>query len=233
MSLILSPVSAYGIHPSSELRELFLSKPYQGATPKNAKLIVVGNDANYSSEISDHPFFELILQYHADGVAFWKKHLIHHPFLHSRYPFNKNIGGVTYHRNFSKLGLDSSFADKTSFVELLNVPTIGNTGQNKNLFFEMMDIDHLNWLEESLLGGKKKFVLVNQTLSRNISIIAKKLGVMTKFERLLSGQKPGTIAYRSASIVLFNGYSFSYTVTNKYLASLSSLIRSFEFEQAS
>lgn len=230
MNPIAEPTTDYQIHPSNELCELFRSNPFQGVHPQNAQIIVIGNDANYSPQISAHPFFKVILQYHRDGVTFWKKHGVHHPFLHADYPFSKNKGGVTYHRNFSKLGLDSTFADSVSFVELLNVPTIGNTGQNKKLFYEMMDTNHLNWLEEIILTGRKKFVLVNQTLASNISIIRKRFGAMARLEPLISGRKPGVIAYNSDSVVLFNGYSFSYTVTNNYLASLSKDMRSFKSE---
>ena len=61
-------MNTYSIHPSSKLVDLFKSKPYQGANPENAKILVLGNDANYSEEISNHPFFKYIIEYHNDDL---------------------------------------------------------------------------------------------------------------------------------------------------------------------
>lgn len=79
----------YGIHPSSELVSLFGKKPYQGQAPERAQVVVLGNYANYSAKVSEHPFFKTILSYHRDGVTFWKKHGRHHPFLLDSYPFDR------------------------------------------------------------------------------------------------------------------------------------------------
>lgn len=122
----------YGIHPSQKLVKLFAEKPYQGADPKEAKILIIGNDANYSPDNSSHHFFERILEYHADGVGFWRANGVHHPFLLPEYPFDRRKGGVRYHLNFSKLGFGTDHAEAISFVELLNVPTTGNTGATWN-----------------------------------------------------------------------------------------------------
>ena len=167
----------YQIHSSTELTKLFKEKPYQGQNPEKAKVLIVGNDANYSSEISNDKFFERILEYHLDGISFWKNHEIHHPFLLSEYPFDKRKDGVRYHMNFNKMQFNSKHAEYFSFVELLNVPTTGNTGSNKNLFFEMLNENHLKWLEKVIFHGEKKFVLINQTLVRSIKQISKKFGI--------------------------------------------------------
>ncbi len=59
---------------------------------------------------------------------------------------------------------DTEHFSHFSFVELLNVPTIGNTGTNPKKFFELLDEDHLGWLESIIFSKKnskkKKFVLV-------------------------------------------------------------------------
>jgi hypothetical protein len=219
--------SAYDVHPSERLRELFFEKPYQGEDPTHAKVIVLGNDANYSPQISKHPFFERILDYHQDGVRFWRLTGFHHPFLLPDYPFHKRKGGVPYHANFRKLGFSASDADKFSFVELLNVPTIGNTGSNKNLFFRLLDEQHLDWLERLILDGKPKFVLVNQTLSRSIKVIAKKTGRLTRLAPLIFGKPAPTVAYRSDNVTIFNGYSFSASISNMYLEGLARTMREY------
>jgi hypothetical protein len=88
--------TSYDIHPSVELRELFSSEsiPYQGQDPARAKVVFVGLDANYSADIFAHENMRnRILEYHRDGVEFWKRHDTHHPFLLDEYPLKKNRGG--------------------------------------------------------------------------------------------------------------------------------------------
>ena len=220
-------MSDYGIHPSDELVRLFRDRPYQGCSPEKARFVVIGNDANYSPQISNHPFFSKILEYHQDGISFWKKNLVHHPFLHAEYPFDRTRGGFRYHKNFSKLGLDSTFADQVSFVELLEIPTTGNTGENKKLFFELMSPGHLCWLEDVLFSGQRKFVLINQTLSKNVFEINKRFGELSKLRDALENSKFGDTISLGGESQLYNGYSFSHTVTNQYLAELSTRVKGF------
>jgi len=217
----------YDVHPSSELARLFAAKPFQGQDPSKAKILIIGNDANYSPEISEHVFFRRILEYHSDGILFWQKHNKHHPFMLDEYPFDKRRGGVPYHLNFCKMGFPSEYAAYFSFAELLNIPTIGNTGDGKERFFELLDRHHLNWLEDLILGGKKKFVIVNQTLANSIKQIQKRLGVFDRLGRILDGKKSPAIILENDNVVLFNGYSFSHSVTNVYLDGLRNKILAF------
>ncbi|HKI52942.1 MAG TPA: hypothetical protein VJ987_02365 [Anaerolineales bacterium] len=217
----------YGLHPSIELQQLFKERPYQGQHPAKANVLIVGNDANYSPEISEHKFFQRILEYHKDGVGFWKRHQKHHPFLLPEYPFDRRRGGVKYHATFSKLGFSSEYSERISFVELLNVPTIGNTGDDKKLFFELLDKDHLSWLEDIILGGDKKFVLVNQTLSNSILKIQKNFGVFKRLKKALDGKKAPSIILENDNVEIYNGYSFSHSVSNEYLKNLRFEINKF------
>lgn len=218
----------YGVHPSEELVRLFTEKPYQGVRPADAKILIVGNDANYSPEISNHKeYFKRILDYHSDGVSFWKRTGRHHPFLLSDYPFDRRKGGVRYHLNFSKMGFTSEDAESFSFVELLNVPTTGNTGSDIELFFDLLDKDHLLWLESIILQGDKKFVLVNQTLAKSISKISKRFGVLGDLAGILKGKNVPAVVHETASVVLYNGFSFSHSVSNEYLRELEKLMREF------
>jgi len=217
----------YGVHPNRDLIDLFKDKPYQGVDPYKAKIVIIGNDANYSPDISKHVFFEHILDYHSDGVRFWKKYNTHHPFLLSDYPFDKRKHGVKYHKNFSKMGFNASHADQFSFLELLNIPTTGNTGENKDLFFELLDRGHLSWIEDVILTGNKKFVLVNQTLTKNIINISRKHNVLRSLAKMLSGAKTMSIAHESESVVIYNGYSFSHSISNNYLNDLGNLMLDF------
>ncbi len=221
----------YGIHPSQELVRIFSEKPYQGADPAEAKVLIIGNDANYSPEISRHPFFRHIIDYHKDGVAFWQKTGTHHPFLLGDYPFDRRKGGVRYHLNFSKLGFGRTDAKNFSFVELLNVPTIGNTGSDKELFFRLMNRGHLMWLESMILREDRKFVLINQTLARSIHVISKRFGVMRDLAHAVVGKSPPAVVLDTSHVVLYNGYSFSHSLSNEYLRDLVDLMRKFIREE--
>jgi hypothetical protein len=145
----------YGIHPSSELIKLFFEKPYQGQIPTKARVLIIGNDANYHPELCEHVFFERVLEYHRDAINFWEKYGVHHPFLLNTYPLDSRKGGVRYHGNFRKLGFDAKHAKSISFIELLNVPTIGNTVSDLNEFIPLMNPTHLKWLDELILRAPK------------------------------------------------------------------------------
>ncbi|MEA3487063.1 MAG: hypothetical protein U9R20_05340 [Thermodesulfobacteriota bacterium] len=160
-------------HTSSEMVELFNKKPFQGQSPENAKVVFLSSDANYSPEISNHDFFKYILDYQKDGVAFWEKYNCHHPFLLPNYPFNKNMTGVPFHRNFSKIGLVAEQAKYISFLELLDIPTIGNKSQNKNLFYELISLRHLEYIERLMLNDTNKLFFVSNGVLKDIAKLKK------------------------------------------------------------
>jgi len=174
-------------HTSDELIALFNSKPFQGQSPEKARIVFLSSDANYSPEISNHPFFDRILEYQEDGVAFWNRHGCHHPFLLSSYPFNRNMAGVPFHRNFSKIGLTSKHATHVSFVELLDIPTIGNKSQNKNLFYQLVSQFHLEYIENLMTGGGNKLFFVSNGVLKDIEKVKKALPVF-KWLDFKSGQ---------------------------------------------
>ena len=126
-------------HDSVELNELFNLRPFQGQHPSRSRVIFFGRDANYPSDIKNNETrpgcFDLLRQYHEDGVGFWQNlygnnpEQKHHPFLicmRDRDP------GFRYHQVFSEMNLGSHCANHISFVELLNVPTMGNPKDDPN-----------------------------------------------------------------------------------------------------
>ncbi len=168
----------YDIHPSPELRELFAGMPipYQGQDPNLATVIFVGMDANYSAEVfAEDSFRERILEYHRDGVEFWKHHKTHHPFLLDEYPLKKNRGGVPYHRKFQTMGLTPEYANFVSFVELLDVPTVGSTVKKK--FWELFNPEHARKLNEIFTSGDKRLILLPGSVIRNMEYANTQHGV--------------------------------------------------------
>lgn len=217
----------YSLHPSNELKTLFKGKPYQGQNPEIARYIFLGRDANYSEKISEHPFFECILDYHDNGVRFWQKHGVHHPFLLSSYPFDRVRGGVKYHSTFAKMDLGIEFAPTISFVELLNVPTIGVTGKDKQgIFDSLLDKQHLEYLDSLMSGEEERIFFISPSVLSNIRRIWKRYGVF-KWSREVATPRPSLqqpiLVLNSARIYL--SYHFSDCHAHAQLPDMAKLIR--------
>lgn len=145
-------------HPSADLNQIFSKKPYQGVAPDQAAFLFIGLDANYHENIATEPIFSKILEYHKDGVAFWQKNGVHHPFLLSEY----KGAGKRYHRSFANIGFRPQHAGLVSFVELLHVPTVG---RNK-LDVTDLDLSHLKMLNSAILEGKAKYIFISANVHR-------------------------------------------------------------------
>ncbi len=159
-------------------RTIFEAKPYQEQDPEKAKVLFVGRDANYPDDLCNHPFFERVKEYHQDGVAFWEKYKIHHPFLCDDFPdeFPKNKGGRPYHNNFNKLGLDCTYAQHISFIELRELPTRGVTGKiPKSVFISSLTLSHMQRLDRWISQSGRKLVFLPKTIKEDILKFRKKV----------------------------------------------------------
>lgn len=214
----------YGIHPSLELRRLFARQaiPSQGQSIERARVVFVGLDANYSAQLLDYPeFFERILEYHEDGVAFWKKHGVHHPFLLPEYPLSRDRGGVPYHRRFSQMGLSPEFADYVSFVELLNVPTTGRT--TESVFWDLFDPGYAQRLVDLLTDGSRRLVVLSGSVHRTLSAAARRTPLRLPrldLPRVGSEQRLG-----ESRIVLWR--HFSSAISQRELVGMGDEVRAF------
>lgn len=177
-------------HDSTELTTLFNSKPYQGQSPEKASIIFLSSDTNYSRKISDHKFFNYILEYQEDGVSFWKKYNCHHPFLLEDYPFDKRKDGVRYHRIFSKIGFNAKHASKLCFLELLDIPTIGNKSDNKNLFYDLTSLPHLKYIDNLITGGGRKLFYISGGVLKDMARLKKKHGIFMWLNQETGKRKP-------------------------------------------
>lgn len=155
---LLQDNQMYQPNPSAELTKCFSRRPYQGVDPRAATFLFVGLDANYDANVEQSQAFPGILEYHADGVAFWREHGVHHPFLLPEYRGD----GRRYHRTFARIGFEPRHAELVSFVELMHVPTVG---RNK---LEVADFDpaHLRNLGFAMLEGKAKYIFVSAGVLR-------------------------------------------------------------------
>lgn len=145
-------------HPSKKLNDLFREKPFQGAVPEEARILFIGLDANYAPNIENSSSFKSVQEYHQDGVAFWKRHKVHHPFLLGGYSGD----GKRYHRNFARIGFTPDDADSISFIELLNVPTIGG---NK-LTADDLDATHLARIRSCILDFAAEHIFISPGVAK-------------------------------------------------------------------
>lgn len=145
----------YQIHPSKRLNSLFEDKPYQGAHPFEAKFLFLGLDANYAENIENQNIFEQIIEYHENGIKFWQKYGIHHPFLLPEYKGD----GKRFHQNFAKISFLPCHATDISFIELLHVPTVGRN----RLILEDISPKHIQFLHQAIFQGEAKYIFVNST----------------------------------------------------------------------
>jgi hypothetical protein len=148
----------YTAHPSAALNALFIQRPYQGAEPDEATFLFVGLDANYDESLDRKPIFSRVREYHEDGVAFWRRHGVHHPFLPPQYSGD----GRRYHRNFAQIGFTPDQARHVSFIELLHVPTVGRNELVPGDF----STPHLTMLNNVLLYGRAKHIFVPDRVAR-------------------------------------------------------------------
>ncbi len=175
--------SIFQKHQSEELNKLYLKKNYQGANPNDAKILFVGRDPNWASDIETMRLFRYISEYLTDGVSFWNKYKIHHPFLLPNYKGD----GKRYHKIFSKLNIESSFSNKISFVELIGFPTTGNAKSNNKLFLEYLTSDanrnHLIELD-SFLNDTEKIIFIAWGLIDDLKYLNSKTGLFKKFVQM-------------------------------------------------
>lgn len=143
----------YNPHPSRALNLAFKDKPYQGVAPEDSTFLFIGLDANYDANIEDRPVFHDVMEYHKNGVTFWQRHKVHHPFLLNKYSGN----GKRYHHNFAKIGFQPEHASQISFAELMHIPTVGRS----LLTMHDLEIDHLKRLNKAILEGSAKHIFLS------------------------------------------------------------------------
>ena len=187
----------YRAHPDRELRDKFERRPYQGADPSSAAYVFVGLDANYAEDIEAHPIYSDVLEYHADGVAFWQGHGVHHPFLLPSYSGD----GRRYHLNFARIGFAPTQAEQVSFVELLHVPSVGRN----SLHPSDLSSAHLRWLDSVMRGSQARHVFVSAGVER----LMRASGVFPWLEsaRTVNGELP--ILYRRGDCTVYRHLHFS------------------------
>jgi len=189
----------YHLHPSETLRRIFAARPFQGAEPERASFVFVGLDANYSPDIERSTIFPQLLDYLSDGVAFWRKTGLHHPFLLAAYG---NKDGTKYHRTFATIGFRPEHAPLVSFVEILHLPTFGRSA----LDVQELDASHLQWLDHVICAGSAHYVFVPAGVAR----LMRASGAFRWLPKAAYGDGGAlTVWHRTATTTVFCHYHLS------------------------
>lgn len=202
--------------------------PYQGQDPEKATVVFVGLDANYSAQISDHPtFFQRILEYHEDGVGFWHRHGVHHPFLLPECPLPQNSSGVLYHRMFASMGLTPVFAEHISFVQLLDVPTVGRI--EPTAFWNLFNPEHARKLDHLLVSEGWRAVFTSDDVFRSMFEARRQFGLFT----WLPERPDWGMDFCVGKARFFKVRSFLAAISSYHLCKIGSLVRSMCIERNS
>ncbi len=155
----------FGKHGDSEFVAIFRERPFQGQDPSIAKFIFIGTDANYPENLRKNAvFYRILKEYHENGVNFWRKYGVHHPFLLTDInPYGDKDCGISYHKRFRDIGYGFSCAEHIAFIELLNVPTVGRRGKDDLRFKSLLSKKYLDDLEKTILERRKKIIFLSSS----------------------------------------------------------------------
>jgi len=187
----------YQPHPCCELNAQFQHWPYQGVEPSEATFLFIGLDANYDPNLEQSPSFRSVLEYHQDGVKFWRRNSVHHPFLLPEYRGD----GQRFHRAFARIGFTPKHADLVSFVELLHVPTVG---RNK-LTAQDLDLPHLQRINAAILQGQARYIFI----SSGVAALMRSSKVFSWLPKEPVGLGSLRILYREPSRIVYSHLHFS------------------------
>jgi hypothetical protein len=222
--------SIFGIHPSMKLQDLYKSRYWQGQSPDKAKVIFLGLDANWDKDIENNEAFNKIVEYLQDGVSFWERYGVHHPFLLPEY---KKKSGYRYHKGFAKLGIDKMHASEVSFVELINKPTYGTSTKEKNEYMSLINADYIKELNDKIFDNRRKIVFLSKSLYDDILRVKKITNSIDIFNFGLPIEKNRQCMNRILNIhnigetFVFVCTHFSAAIKNDHISDIGIIIKSF------
>jgi len=196
------PDPPYGEHLDSAAIRKAGFNGYQGKAPDDARVLVLGLDANWPCGMLDPAniaFWEEVKLYLGNPVDYWKKGKgtpcypatckvpIHHPLISAP---RKTLGGkwpqygTKYHHTFNtKLKLPACHADCLTFVEMLVMPTYGSTTKKGGLpIFKKMLLSTVNdpyvhnlnnWLFNPAMRDFRLVLLSTAVLENGIRVLAR------------------------------------------------------------
>ncbi len=213
----------FGIHPSEKLQKLFEQKPYQGQNPEKASILFLSSDANFDKNIESMPIFPKIEEYLKDGVSFWKKYSIHHPFMLPEYKGD----GKKFHEKFSNFNLDKSYADRISFIELFEKPTYGKKDDLQ--LSKLFNKEHWKKLENWIFNSSQEKIVFIATGVYNKIKISEFKTVFTELDRVKAeeNQVPLQFLYKNKNLKIYAITHFSNAISSAHLKEIEKNIKLF------
>lgn len=135
---------------------------------------------------------------------------------------------ITRHRNFAKLKLNPSYAKNISFVELLNIPTVGSTGTNKKEFYNLLDREYLQNLDRIISNPRnKKVVFISRSVFNALVHIKKTLGLFKWLpdQKIKGDNKAQKI--ENDTVCLYQVYHFSAAISGDHISEIRGIIDHF------
>jgi len=119
------------------------------------------------------------------------------------------------------MNLSSEYADQISFVELLRVPTTGNT--QKTRFWELFDQEHAKRLDIILSSGRSRLVLLSNGVIQTMRKANKNFGLFLWLPKSIS---PGCFK-RIGNTEIHKVMHFSASISDEQIADMGELIRNY------
>ena len=134
-----------------------------------ASFLFVGLDANYDANIEET--LPEIFKYLDNGVNWWQRNPwgVHHPF---RLP-GFNGDGKRYHDKFAEIGFTQADAQRVSFVELLHLPTTGQSALTR----KGLSGAHLLRLNTIFNMGAAQYIFVSRKVTHLMRQIMRQTGM--------------------------------------------------------
>lgn len=133
-------LSEEAIHFQNEIEKIASIKPYQGCHPKDARIIFIGQDANWPAN-PNPKLAKKIFSYLKGPETFIKKYDVHHPLICTNEP------GAKYHRNIAevlnRVSNNEKLMLKLCFLEINPIPTFGLASKNVGNASKPLSLQHL------------------------------------------------------------------------------------------
>ncbi len=144
------------------------------------------------------------------------------------YPFERTKDGVPFHRKFSSMGLESDVADKVSFVELLDVVTIGIKSKAREQYRSLANTKHLDYLRSLFTDGAARTIFISSTVLKDLEFLdGKRWGLLNLTRKIPIRTENGLpLIYERDKVKVYRATHFSGSISTEELKNIRSLVLS-------
>jgi len=114
-----------------------------------------------------------------------------------------------------------------SFVELIDVPTTGMTSTDMNAFWNLINIEHIRWLESIILSDSPKIFFLPRSVYSNLLELKKKNNILSWLPDMEIKPLGLQTIYSKNQTEIVVSYSFSSSQIHGELDNIRSKIQAF------